>query len=59
MNWHLIKEDLLLVAITKALRKPYPQALDRADGPFVEFLMRSLRHMVHQVVGEGTRLWPF
>ncbi len=57
MNWHLIKEDLLPVAITHDQRTAYLHALNPADGetliPFVEVLLRSLRHMVHQMVESG------
>ena len=54
MNWHLLKEDFLPVAITHTRRIPYLRALALADAgdlmPFVAFLLRSLRLMVHQVV---------
>lgn len=57
MNWHLIKADFLPIAITHDRRIPYLYALQQADAgdllPFVEFLLRSLRFMVHQVVGNG------
>ncbi len=57
MNWHLIRADFLPVAITHTRRIPYLHALNRADAgdlvPFMEFVLRSLRHMVHQVVGDA------
>ena len=56
MNWHLIKQEFLPVAITHPRRLPYLHALVQADAgdliPFVEFLLRAARRMVHRVVGD-------
>ena len=56
MNWHLIKEEFLPVAITHTRRTPYLYALGQADAgdliPFVAFLLRAARRMVHRVVGD-------
>ena len=57
MNWHLLKENFLPIAIRHTHRTAYFHALNLADGgtliPFVEFLLRSVRDRVQQVVRNG------
>ena len=57
MNWHLIKQDCLPIAVTSHNRRSYIHALERADrgnlSQFVDFLCHLTRGMVRVVVGNG------
>ncbi len=56
MNWHLIKQDCLPIAVPTHNRQNYFHALGRADNgylaPFVGFLGYLSRGMVRLVVGD-------
>lgn len=57
MNWHLIREGHLPIAVTNSNRPAYIHALERADEGDLTLLVNLLcnltRTMVHMVVGNG------
>lgn len=54
MNWHLMEWDYLPIAVTQDQWIPYIYALEQADEgnltPFVNFLVRSTREMLHVIL---------